>query len=82
MQQFSRRNNDSPRDDRLVRGNEQASHAAQAYAHADRAVSHYEKLIAGDGITCADLVMFGAELAKALRRRDVARRQMEEMELV
>lgn len=54
------------------------THTEQALAHAQRAVNHYEKLIAGDGITCADLVVFGAELREALRQRARAEKAMQE----
>lgn len=56
-------------------------HPTEALEHAQKAVEHYEKLIAGDGITCADLVVFGAELAKALRRRAIAEREIAAMQL-
>lgn len=44
----------------------------------DKKIEHYEKLIAGDGITCSDLIVFGAELRKALRARQEAERAMDE----
>lgn len=40
----------------------------------ERKIEHYEKLIAGDGITCSDLIVFGAELRKALRAKREAER--------
>lgn len=54
------------------------THTKQALAHAQRAVEHYERLIAGDGITCADLVVFGAELREALRQRARAEKAMQD----
>ena len=58
------------------------THTEQALAHAQRAIDHYEKLIAGDGITCADLVVFGAELREALRLRAQAEKAMQEAQVV
>lgn len=53
------------------------NHPTEALEHAQKAIAHYERLIAGDGITCADLVVFGAQLAKALRQKAVAERQLQ-----
>ena len=48
------------------------NHAALAYEHADRAILHYQRLLAGDGLTRADKRMFRLLLIRAVFARAAA----------
>lgn len=52
-------------------------HAQDAYAHAEKAVNHYLRLLDGDGLTRQDRRMFGEMLLRALWLRREARRLAE-----
>lgn len=53
---------------------EQPTHA-RTLPWYERDIAHILRLIAGDGITCTDLIVFGAELRKALRAKQEAERE-------
>lgn len=53
-------------------------HAELAYEHADRAVAHYLRLLAGHGLTKADKRMFRLLLIGAVFQRAEARRHLEQ----
>ena len=54
------------------------THAEQAYTHADKAISHYQRLLAGAGLTQADKLMFRKLLLRACAARWQAREAIEE----
>lgn len=58
------------------------SHAERAYEHADRAVAHYCRLLAGRGLTRADKRMFRLLLIKSVFQRAAALRRIEQAEQV
>lgn len=49
----------------------------RAYEHADRAVAHYQRLLAGHGLTNADKRMFRLLLIGAVFQRAAARQQLD-----
>jgi hypothetical protein len=53
------------------------NHAQLAYEHADKAIGHYQRLLAGDGLTARDKRMFRLLLIKAVFARAAALRLME-----
>lgn len=58
------------------------NHIEQAYIHADKAIGHYQRLLAGDGLTARDQRMFRLLLIRAVWARCEALRLMEaEIEL-
>lgn len=57
------------------------NHAALAYENADKAIGHYKRLLAGDGLTAREQRMFRLLLIRAVWARCEALRLME-IELV
>lgn len=57
------------------------SHAAQAYTHADKAIAHYRKLLAGS-LSPAQRQRARLELIRMVFARAAALRQMEQTEQV
>lgn len=53
------------------------NHAALAYENADKAIGHYQRLLAGDGLTAREQRMFRLLLIKAVWARCEALRLME-----
>lgn len=53
------------------------NHAALAYEHADRAILHYQRLLAGDGLTAREQRMFRLLLIRAVWARCEALQLME-----
>jgi hypothetical protein len=58
------------------------NHAILAYEHADKAISHYQRLLAGRGLTSADKRMFRLLLIGAVFQRAQARQTIERLEQV
>ncbi len=54
------------------------THIERAYEHADKAISHYQRLLAGAGLTQADKLMFRKLLLRACAARWQAREAIEE----
>lgn len=58
------------------------SHIEQAYTHADKAILHYQRLLAGHGLTQKDKRMFRLLLIRAVFQRAEARALLSEVEQV